>query len=60
MYPIIGRNYYPNATLRKMPRGWHLAESRKKDPWRWNRMGDVALIGVCGFIWLLIIVQVVK
>jgi hypothetical protein len=56
--PIIGKDYWPSPTLRQMPSGWVLEESRKpaKLPARegvWAALIAALLIGV-------VVVQVVK
>ena len=43
MKPIIGRDYWPEPTLRQMPRGWRLAET---EPTRWQWAMRV-------FVWLM-------
>ena len=33
--PVIGRDYWPNRTLRQMPRHWHLEETQRQQRYRW-------------------------
>lgn len=34
MKPVIGRDYWPNKTLRQMPQHWVLEEATERFPWR--------------------------
>lgn len=45
-YPIIGRDYYANPTLRQMPRHWVL-EDAKPDRWKWYKDKDAWVFVVC-------------
>lgn len=54
MKPVIGIDYYPNRTLRTMPPGWVLEESRLKRV-HWFSHSSAWLVILTGMIFLTIL-----
>ena len=56
----IGRDYWPNPTLRQMPRHWHLEGTGDPKRWHFWRSGDawVGAAAAIGLFW--ICVEVIK
>ncbi len=46
-HPIIGRDYYAPAALRRMPRHWVLEEAVRHHRWRWWLDGDFWVGAAC-------------
>lgn len=58
-HPIIGRDYLPSPTLRRLPPYWRLSESTPRR-WAWWAEGDfwvgaaattVGLVAAAEFLW---------
>ena len=50
---IVGRDYWPNPTLRQMPRHWVLSETEQR--FRGPSMaGFIFLIAGCGLFWFVL------